>query len=192
MARHKTSHMLNIHWIYVDDATATDAAAASAASADDIDIFDTHTNGTIAISFVCVYDRNSLAVEQQRVGSTKKKKQQQQKPNNFILYSVCRIFSYSLRLFIFVCFFVFARFNFNTKRERDFCFNLLLFLQTYIDVLFIQHQNWSGRGQSYSLFTVNDGINIIKRHAQRRKKRFRRNASWRKTQNRWPKTEEEI
>lgn len=48
MARHKTSHMLNIHWIYVDDATAT---AAAAASADDVDIFDTHTNGTIAIIF---------------------------------------------------------------------------------------------------------------------------------------------
>lgn len=118
--------------------------------------FDTHTNGAIAIIFVCVYEWNSLAVEQQRVGRDREKKTQ--KPNNFILYSVCRIFSYSLRLFIFVVFFfVFARFNFNTKRET-FVLTYFLFLQTHIDVLFIQHQNWSGRGQSYSLFTVNDGI----------------------------------
>lgn len=72
---------------------------------------------------------------------------------------MCRIFfSYSLRLFIFVCFFVFARFNFNAERETFVLTYSYFSRQTYIDVLFIQHQNWSGRGQSYSLFTVNDGI----------------------------------
>lgn len=53
---------------------------------------------------------------------------------------------------------MFARFNFNAERETFVLTYSYFSRQTYIDVLFIQHQNWSGREQSYSLFTVNDGI----------------------------------
>lgn len=51
---HDIKHLtcLNIHWSYVDVVTA----------AVDVEVFDTHTDGTIAINFVCVYDKNSLAV----------------------------------------------------------------------------------------------------------------------------------
>lgn len=82
-------------------------------------------------SFVCVYDRNSLAVAQQRVGWRKK-----QKPNNFILYSVCRIFFVFVAFVYFCLFFRVCSFQFQ-RRTRDFCFNLLLFLSSNLHRCFI-------------------------------------------------------